>query len=52
VHLIVDRRGSTAIEYALLAAAALEAMGELVALSSGTGGLYDTLDGIRLANQG
>ncbi len=48
-----DRRGVTAIEYALLAAVvALGAMGGLMALGSGTGGLYDTLDGIRLAIQG
>jgi Flp pilus assembly pilin Flp len=53
VLLARDRRGVTAIEYALLAAVvALGAMGGLVALGSGTGGLYDTLDGIRLAIQG
>lgn len=49
-RLAQDCRGATAIEYALLAAiVALLAMPGLIALGSGTGGLYDTLDGIRLA---
>jgi Flp pilus assembly pilin Flp len=53
VLLARDRRGVTAIEYALLAAVvALGAMGVLMALGSGTDGLYNTLDGIRLAIQG
>jgi Flp pilus assembly pilin Flp len=45
-----DERGSTAIEYALLASLlAIMAIGGLRALASGTGGLYDALAAITAA---
>lgn len=50
--LLVDERGATAIEYALLASlVAILAIGGLQALSSSTGGLYGTLEAISLAIQ-
>jgi Flp pilus assembly pilin Flp len=45
--LAIDERGSTAIEYALLAAVvAIFAIGGLQALGAETGGLYGLLDQI------
>jgi Flp pilus assembly pilin Flp len=50
--LLADERGTTAIEYALLASlVAILAIGGLQALSSSTGGLYATLQAISLAIQ-
>ena len=49
---LADERGATAIEYALLAAVvAIMVIGALQALSSGTGGLYDTMEAISTAIQ-
>ena len=51
-RLLADERGTTAIEYALLASlVAILAIGGLQALSSSTGGLYATLQAISLAIQ-
>jgi len=47
---LADRRGTTAIEYALLAAVvAIFAIGGLQTFATGTGGLYAILDQINLA---
>ena len=47
---LADERGATAIEYALLAAVVgVLAIGGLQRLSSGTGGLYETMNAISVA---